>query len=186
MKKTLVLFTVLSLLFSLVPASAATFTLEDAQKLCDPLVVEGAILIESETDDNRYTFEYLDPATSSKYKFKVDPNTQAVSYMGFDDEGESNAKKVVLAEQDIRDIVEEKYPGAEIKEIAVDTDDDGVTLDVRFSLGSDEGKLTLNPESGKIVESEYAYNSTLADNDEDDDDDRDDDEDDDDDDGDDD
>lgn len=104
-----------------------------------------------------YEVKFFDNATSTEYEVEVYQNGGAVKEFSMDAKAAIGSTKVALSQEDVKNIVLKEFPGAAITKLKLDTDDGLYEYEVKFYAAGLRGEITLNPETGAVLDKEVKY-----------------------------
>lgn len=156
MKKLITLTIALLLALSLVGSAMADAV--DAYKLlAKPHLPQDAVFLGHEVDGGLYELKFWTESTKERYEVHINPATSAIVKISTELWQDKGSKNVVLTQEKIKEMVLALYPSASILSAELENDDGLYEYDVIFSTPEFSGKFTFNPESGMILEREFAY-----------------------------
>ncbi len=159
-RKSLLRFVLLSITILTVSATAfAALDSAAAQQIARQWVPEGAVHLgtKDDVDDNEYEVKFLNEATNTKYQIEISKATEAVTEVKTKLQDDPGSLVVLLAAEDIRNIVLSEFPDAVIQKIELEKEQGYQKYEVKFTAGTVRGELEVNPQTGAIIERELKY-----------------------------
>lgn len=120
-------------------------------------VPKGAVYLSTKDEIDEYEVEFLVHETNSKYQIDVNKNTAMVAEVKTKLRGERGSLTVKLNESDVTAIVLSEFPGSQIGQVKLESDDGYRKYEVKFTNGPIRGEMEINPETGVILERDIKY-----------------------------
>ena len=128
-----------------------------AREIARQWVPEGAVYLSTKDEIDEYEVEFLVHETNSKYQIDIYKNTAMVAEVKTKLRGERGSLTVKLNESDVAAIVLSEFPGSQIGQVKLESDDGYRKYEVKFANGSIRGEMEINPETGVILERDIKY-----------------------------
>ncbi|WP_293729442.1 PepSY domain-containing protein [uncultured Phascolarctobacterium sp.] len=104
-----------------------------------------------------YEVKFYDNTTNTEYEVEVLQATGAIKEFSMDIKTQIGSTKIILSANDVQAIVAKEYPDARIYKLELDNDDGLYEYEVKFHTPALRGEMTINPETGVIMEKDLKY-----------------------------
>lgn len=128
-----------------------------AKELAQKWVPEGAAHVLTKADKLGYEVEFFDKETNVTYEVELNKLTEAVTEIKTKLRNNPGSKIINLNEEDVKSIVRSEFPDANIQKIKLDSENGYQQYEVNFTDGAIRGEMSINPETGVIIERELDY-----------------------------
>ena len=136
-------------------------SMEKAKSTAKEMIPAGAVLVESEKEDNHYELTYYDSAEKMLYEVEVDRKTGKVKEMKVRAEGILGSDTVVLGEEEVRQAVKAVYPDAEVQSVVL-TSSSPRKYVAEFKAADYSGRMLINPETGAVMEKKIKFGTPVV------------------------
>ena len=152
-----VLATVMILVMGTMQVFAVTLTAEQAKEIALHYVPEGSMHFNTKQDYNKFEIKLYNQKDQTFYEIDINKTTQKMT--SFESESQNNfgSIKVVLTEQNAKDIVLKEIPQAQFVTAYLDRDDGLQKYKISFYTSNITGVYKINPENGMILEREIKF-----------------------------
>lgn len=135
---------------------------KEAENTARGQVPVDAVLETSERDDGMYQFQFYSESEGMEYEVEISEKSGEVRKVETELRGGTGSKSVALSEDQIRALVEERYPGAEISSLQLGMDDGYYSYEVYFRADGKYGTLEFNAETGAVLESKVKFGNPIV------------------------
>lgn len=135
---------------------------QEAERTAREYVPSDSVLEFSERDDGMYQFQFYSESEGMVYEVEVSQKTGAVREIERKLRGGMGSVSVTLTEEQVKALVEERHPGAEISAIQLGIDDGRYSYEVYFRSDDLYGTLEFNAETGALLESKVKFGTPVV------------------------
>lgn len=135
---------------------------KEAENTARGQVPADAVLETSERDDGMYQFQFYSESEGMEYEVEISEKSGEVRKVETELRGGTGSKSVALSEDQIKALVEERYPGAEISSLQLGMDDGYYSYEVYFRADGKYGTLEFNAETGAVLESKVKFGNPIV------------------------
>ena len=152
-----VLATVMILVMGTMQVFAVTLTAEQAKEIALHYVPEGSTHFNTKQDYNKFEIKLYNQKDQTFYEIDINKTTQKMT--SFESESQNNfgSIKIVLTEQNAKDIVLKEIPQAQFVTAYLDHEGGLQKYKISFYTSNITGVYKINPENGMILEREIKF-----------------------------
>lgn len=150
----------IALIASTVLSDALTST--EARDLAKKHVPATAEYKATEEESTKYEITFYDAANKETYEVEVSKKTQKVKSVDSQLDNDLGSEKVTLSKAEVVKIVKAKFSGITTIDVNLVKDDGLYEYEAEFKAADFYGDATVNPASGKILESSIKYGTATV------------------------
>lgn len=141
---------------------ASASSLKKAENTARQMVPQGAVLEETQKEQDEYEFTFYDEGSKGTYEVTVSRKSGSVKKLEIEFSQRKGAETPSLTEDDIKAFVLETYPGAEIILIQLGIDDGLYSYEVSFHTDSLRGSMEINAATKEVMECTLRYGTPIV------------------------
>lgn len=135
----------------------AALTETSAREIASKWMPDGTTYRLTKEDADEFEVYFFNKSLNTNYKVEINKFSAAITEISGKVQDAHGSTIVNISEQQIQAIVMNEFPDATIQKIALDTEDDYQVYEIKFTRGTSQGDMEINPENGSIIKWEIKY-----------------------------